>query len=396
MYYKPIKTYNMHKQVYINCKPLQKMKEVFWRTNKLISDKVQKPCYDKKYGENDAHGGENMAVTIKDIAASAGVSYSMVSRALNGSGAVDQRKKEQILQIAQSMGYMPNQAAVTLKKSRSGMIGLCFSTISKSTSPFVLHDVLTGVFHELGSKYQVVVKGIDMHQPGTLNPSYFDGLLIMSQGDWDQDFLEEAREKGIPMVAISRKVPIDIPAVVTDEKGGMEKAMEYLIRNGHHRIGVIEGPSQLEATVLRHEGWQEAARKRGMNPEQFPVDYGNYRYNSGRLAAGRLLDAHKDLTALLCFNDEMAFGARSAAAARGLRVPEDISLTGFDNWDLSGYADMRLTTVERSAAKIAMEGSRMLLACMEEGERPSDVWLENRLVVRESVRNINFDKTADK
>ena len=92
----------------------------------------------------------------------------------------------------------------------------------------------------------------------------------------------------------------------------------------------------------------------------------------------------------------MAFGARSAAAARGLRVPEDISLTGFDNWDLSGYADMRLTTVERSAAKIAMEGSRMLLACMEEGERPSDVWLENRLVVRESVRNINFDKTADK
>lgn len=337
-----------------------------------------------------------MAVTIKDIATSAGVSYSMVSRALNGTGAVEQKKKEQILEIAQRMGYIPNQAAVTLKKSKSGMIGLCFSTISKSTSPFVLHDVLTGVYQELGSKYQVVVKGIDMHQPGTLNPSYFDGLLIMSQGDWDQEFLEEAWEKNIPMVAISRKVPVNIPAVVTDEMGGMEQAMNYLLKNGHYRIGVIEGSSYLEASLLRHEGWQKAVREHGLDANQLPVDYGNYRFNSGRLAAGRLLDAHKDLTALLCFNDEMAFGARSAAAERGLKVPEDISLTGFDNWDLSSYSDMRLTTVERSAAKIAMEGSRMLLTCMEEGVRPADVWLENRLIVRDSVKKIESDRTTDK
>lgn len=333
-----------------------------------------------------------MAITIKDIAASAGVSYSMVSRALSGTGAVDPKKKEQILEIARRMGYMPNQAAVTLKKSKSGLIGLCFSTISKLTSPFVLHDVLTGVFQELGSQYQVVVKGIDMHQPGTLNPSCFDGLLIMSQGDWDMDFLDEAWEKKIPMVAVSRRVPLPVPAVVTDEKGGMAQAMEYLLDNGHRRIGVIEGTSYLEATRLRHEGWQNAARKHGLDPEEFPVEYGNYRFNSGRLAAGRLLDAHKDVTALLCFNDEMAFGARNAAAERGLKVPEDLSLTGFDNWELSGYSDMRLTTVERSAAKLAMEGSRMLLACMEEGIRPADVWQENRLIVRDSVRKIESGK----
>lgn len=329
-----------------------------------------------------------MAVTIKDIAKSAGVSYSMVSRALNGTGAVDQKKKDRILEIAQSMGYLPNQAAITLRKSKSGMIGLCFSTISKLTSPFVLHDVITGVFEELGDQYQVVVKGIDMHQAGTLNPSYFDGLLIMSQGDWDYDFLEEAWEKKIPMVAISRKVPFDIPAVVTDEKGGMKKAMEFLLKKGHRRIGVIEGQTNLEATQLRHDGWQEALREWGLDPEAYPVDYGNYRYNSGRLAAGRLLDAHKDLTALLCFNDEMALGAKNAAQTRGLTVPNDISLTGFDNWDLSGYSGMSLTTVERSAEKIAKEGSRMLLTLMKEGTRPADVWLDNRLVVRESVKEL--------
>lgn len=329
-----------------------------------------------------------MAVTIKDIANHAGVSYSMVSRALNGTGAVNQKKKEEILEIAQALGYVPNQAAVTLKKSRSHIIGLYFSTINQSTSPYVLHDVLIGVYSVIESRYNVIVKGIDRHKPETLNPSFFDGLLIMSQGDWDGDFLEEAGKKGIPMVAISRRVPFDMPVVMTDEKGGMAKAMEFLLENGHRRIGVIEGDKNLEATQLRHEGWCQEAKRWGLKPGKLPVEYGNYRYNSGRLAAGRLLDTHRDLTALLCFNDEMAFGAKSAANERGLNVPEDISLTGFDNWNLSGYADMRLTTVERNARKIAVEGTNMLLTYIEKGIRPKDVWLENRLVVRESVRNL--------
>ncbi len=338
-----------------------------------------------------------MAVTIKDIAVCAGVSYSMVSRALNGSGSVEEKKKEKILEIARALGYVPNQAAVTLKKSRSNIIGLCFSTISKSTSPFVLHDVLIGVNSVIGSKYHVIVKAIDMHEPGTLNRSNMDGLLIMSQGDWDGDFVEEAWEKGIPMVAISRRVPIDIPAVVTDEQGGMEKAMDHLLKNGHRNIGVIEGDSNLEATMLRHEGWNRAAKRWGLEVESIPVEYGNYRYNSGRLAAGRLLDNHKELTAILCFNDEMAIGAANAAAERGLKVPEDISLTGFDNLDISGYADMRLTTVERNATRIAVEGTKMLLTYMEEGVRPEDVWLENRLVERETVINRNYmEKPQDK
>lgn len=327
-----------------------------------------------------------MGVTIKDIAARAGVSYSMVSRALNGTGAVAAEKKTQILEIARSMGYMPNQAAVTLKLSKSHMIGLCFSTISKSTSPYVLHDVLTGVYSVTGSLYNVIVKGMDIHKQGTLNPSYFDGLLIMSQWDFDEEFLEEAMDKKIPMVAISRRVPADIPVVTTDERGGMAKVMTYLLENGHRRIGVIEGPQELEATRLRHEGWVLAAQSFGLSLESFPVEVGNYRFNSGRLAAGRLLDTHPDLTALLCFNDEMAFGAKCAVGERGLKVPSDISLTGFDNLDLSGYADTRLTTVERDAGAIAMEGTRMLLQYMEEGIRPTDVRLENRLIVRESVR----------
>lgn len=112
-----------------------------------------------------------MAVTIKDIAKRAGVSYSTVSRALNDVSAGRSENKQKILEIAREMGYIPNQAAIHLKLSRSYTIGLYFSTISKMTSPFVLHDVLTGVYSVVGSKYNVVVKGIDMHEKGTLTPA---------------------------------------------------------------------------------------------------------------------------------------------------------------------------------------------------------------------------------
>ena len=147
-----------------------------------------------------------MAVTIKDVAKKAGVSYSTVSRALNDPNADKSDKKKRILKIAEEMGYVPNQAAIQLKMSRSYVIGLYFSTISKMSSPFVLHDVLTGVYSVVGSKYNVIVKGIDMHEPGTLNPSFLDGIIVLTQKDDDLEFMDEVLNKGIPMVAICRTV----------------------------------------------------------------------------------------------------------------------------------------------------------------------------------------------
>ena len=165
----------------------------------------------------------------------------------------------------------------------------------------------------------------------------------------------------------------------------MEKAMGYLLDHGHRNIGIIEGPPNLEATIFRHQGWIHAARKRGYSIHQFPVVHGNYRYNSGYSAANQLIDAHPNLTAILCFNDEMAVAAKNALARRGLRVPQEISLVGFDNLELPRYADLQLTTVERNASQIAAAGAQMLLGYMENGVRPPDRELENRLVVRESV-----------
>lgn len=204
----------------------------------------------------DSKEGDIMAVTIKDIAKRAGVSYSTVSRALNGIGAENTESRKNILRLAQEMGYVPNQAAINLKKSRSYVIGLYFSTISKMTSPFVLHDVLTGVYSVAGSKYNVVVKGIDMHEPGTLNPSYFDGIIVLSQRSEDMEFMNEVLDKKIPMSVICRAVDVDAPNVTTDEALAMERAMDYLLENGHRNIGIIEGNPGLDSSRLRRRGWR--------------------------------------------------------------------------------------------------------------------------------------------
>ncbi|MEG0688802.1 MAG: LacI family DNA-binding transcriptional regulator [Hungatella sp.] len=330
-----------------------------------------------------------MAVTIKDIAKRAGVSYSTVSRALNDIGRSDTNNRKRILEIAREMGYVPNQAAINLKLSKSYTIGLYFSTISKMSSPFVLHDVLTGVYSVVGSKYNVVVKGIDMYEQGTLNPSFYDGIIVLSQRSEDGEFIEEVMSKNIPVVAICRAVFYDIPNIVTDETKAMAKAMDYLLEQGHQNIGIIEGGANLDSTRLRHRGWRNSALKHGIDPETWPVEVGNYRYASGYRAAENLLKLDPVPTAFLCFNDEMAFAARAAIYDAGLTVPDDISLIGFDNWDMSGYGSMKLTTVERSMSEIAKEGTRVLLRRLEDGIIDnSRIYLDNRLIIRETVKDM--------
>lgn len=252
----------------------------------------------------------------------------------------------------------------------------------------VLHDVLTGVYDVVGTRYNVVVKGIDMHRSGTLNPSYYDGIIVLSQRNSDKPFMEEVLEKKIPMVVICRDVDMDVPNVTTNEEEAMEEAMDFLIENGHREICVIEGDPELDSARLRHRGWQTSCRKHGIDPSEIPMVSGNYRYASGLKGAAKLL-AYKP-TAILCFNDEMAFGAREAILRAGLRIPEDVSLVGFDNWDMSVYGSMRLTTVERSMYQIAVEGTKQMIELLENGSlSQKKVYLKNKLIVRDSVKNLN-------
>lgn len=331
-----------------------------------------------------------MAVTIKDIAKEAGVSYSTVSRVLNGVSRTNTDKARRIIQIADEMGYMPNQNAVNLKLAKSHIIGLYFSTISKMTSPFVLHDVVSAVYETIDSSYNVIVKGIDMHKENSLNPASYDGILILSQRTEDEEFVEECIRKKIAVVVFNRIVYQEIANILTDEAKGVKEAMEYLLEKGHRKIAVIEGNSELDSTRARHRGWKQAFRERGLDIEAVPIVSGNYRFQSGYEAAKQLIS--KSPTAILCFNDEMAYGAAKAIKEAGLNVPEDISLIGFDNIR-TNYANIPLTTVERDMGMLAKHATELLFEQMEHGNHGyQKIYLDTKFIERGSVFDLNEKK----
>ncbi len=331
-----------------------------------------------------------MSVTIKDIAKMAGVSYSTVSRALNDTATVNSDKRELILKLADEMGYVPNQTAINLKKSRSHTIGLYFSKIVKSNSPFLMSDTVYGLYQVIGSKYSIVIKGIDMHKKGTLSPVMYDGIVVvLSQYSDAAEFIDEAILKQIPIAVINRFVDReDVINVLCNEKSGIKEAMRYLIQQGHRKIAVIDCGQDGESNIARTKGWQEAIIESGGSISDIKIETGNYKFESGYHAAKRLLKYKP--TGILCFNDEMAFGAQKAIEEEGFRVPEDISLIGFDNLRVPSYMETNLTTVERNVAKMATIGMESLLNKIENREIKTDkIFIDAKLIIRKSVKRLN-------
>lgn len=328
-----------------------------------------------------------MPVTIKDIAKEVGVSYSTVSRALSGELGAGSKTKEKILEAADRLGYTPNQNAINLKLAKSYTIGLYFSNIGSMSSPFILHDIVKSVYNTIDNSYNVVVKGIDRHKPGTLSSAKYDGLLILSQKPEDDEFIEEAFEKKIPLVVFNRAVYHNVANLLTDEAKGEMEAMEYLIRNGHKKIGIIEGIPTLASTRARHRGWRQAFLNHNLDINSVPIVTGDYRIKSGYHAGKELLK--HDLTAILSFNDEMAFGAAKAMEEAGLKIPEDISIVGFDNIGWLCNTVFPLTTVERNMGMIAAKATELLFELIEDRSKSiGKVYLDTKLIIRNTVKNI--------
>ncbi len=331
-----------------------------------------------------------MAITIKDIAREAGVSYSTVSRALNNLPNVNQTTKQHIIKTAKRLGYMPNTSAVNLKLNRSGMLAAYFSTISEMSSPEVLHEVVTAIYSVIKEEYLVVIKGVDNHVPGTLNPAIFDGIINITQRETDEEFIKEAISKDIPIVTVNRKGSTPVDTVLTDETDAVYRSMKYLLDHGHRRIVVLEGPNHLPSTKMRHVGWVKAVREYGMNPDDFPVLEGNYRFESGIRHTKEILSYHP--TALLSFNDEMAFGVERQMLESGLKIPEDLSIIGFDNWNNPLYIAMNLTTIERNMYNLVQEATLLLLNRIDQGDiirGPRTIYLEAPLIERGSVKDVS-------
>ncbi|WP_311198858.1 LacI family DNA-binding transcriptional regulator [Paenibacillus hexagrammi] len=309
-----------------------------------------------------------MSVTIKDIARLVGVSHTTVSRALNDSPLINEETKERIRTMAQQMGYSPNFSAKSLVLDRSYNVGLFFTTLSQGTSASFFYEAIRGVNSVIQDRYYLVVKGIDDYNNfQMITRRNFDGIIVVSQSEDDQKFIHHAAEKGIPLVVLNR--PVDAAAgvvnVLSDEEQGAFQAASYLVEQGHSRIALIEGRAGFKSAQNRKEGFERAMRQHGVadSPDyRYP---GKYDLESGRMAMQQFLALEVRPTAVFCCNDQMALGAMKAAAEAGLRVPEDISILGFDDAEFAAYVTPALTTVRRPIEQLSREGARRIIQMIE-------------------------------
>ncbi|NOH17183.1 LacI family DNA-binding transcriptional regulator [Clostridium cochlearium] len=332
-----------------------------------------------------------MSVTIKDISKIAGVSHTTVSRALNDSPLVNDDTKKKIKELAEKLNYIPNYNAKSLKLNRSYNIGLFFSTLKKGTSPYFFYETVRGVSKVIKDEFNLIVKGIDQYKEySSINAKKFDGIILMSQSNTDNLFIYEVLNKKIPIVVLNREVnSMDVLNIVFDDFKGAYTATEFLIKNGHKDIALIEGKKGFMATERRKEGFIKAMEDNGLKVEEKYIVRGSYHLESGYVAMNKLLNKNKRPTAVFCSNDDMAIGAIKAAFNRNLSIPKDISIMGFDDISFSQYTIPPLTTIKRPIEKVSTEGTKIILNLIEgKNVENKTIYINTELVKRESVLSI--------
>jgi DNA-binding LacI/PurR family transcriptional regulator len=303
-------------------------------------------------------------VSIKDIAARAGVSFQTVSKVLKGKGSVSPETRAWILEVAEQLGYVPNAVARSLVSQRTGTIGV----VASDLSDYVLAQFIVGAEHEARRQNQCVIIGtIDMQ--GTDSERYIrllmerrvDGILLAApQLEHDTRVGEMLRGR-LPVVGIHSIPGEAIVMVGSHQSQTGFIATQHLLELGHRRIGTVTGPQIRRVTRSRLRGYQRALQ--AMNVAYTPelVEEGNWEVDGGYAAAQRLLKRVPDITAIFAQNDMMAVGVLSALHDLGRRVPQDCAVVGCDDIPIAAHTIPSLTTVHLPFYETGEAAMRLLL-----------------------------------
>lgn len=333
-----------------------------------------------------------MNVTIKDIARIINVSHTTVSRALNDSPLISESTKKKVRKIAEKYNYRPNVSARSLVLAKSYNIGLFFTTIKKGTSANFFLNSVRGVNAIIRDHYSLSVEGLDDFQDfRKISPRYYDGIILMSQSTGDDQLIRHIIQNNIPFVLLNRESDIGkVTTILADDTIGAYKATNWLIRHGHRRIGIIEGKPEFKTSHRRKEGYLRALNENRIRYNSSWSANGNYDLEGGYKAMHTLLNKPEIPTGIFCLNDDMAVGAMKAIFESGLKIPEDISLIGFDDSIFASYLTPSLTSVSRPIEKMSAKGTEIVLEKIHGREKKIEtIYLRTELKIRDSVQDIN-------
>lgn len=331
-----------------------------------------------------------MAVTIKDIAALAGVSKTTVSKVINNKDdSISKATKDKILQIMKEQNYVPNKLAQSLVTKRTKTIGLLipdirnpfFTDISRGAEDFARKEGYNIIFCSTDEDYEREVECVSM-----LCEKMIDGIIFAPSSNTSH---EENRynDLEIPMVLVDKKIELSNAkgVVKVDNKNGTYEATKHLIKQGHKDILYLSGPLKNDISKERLQGYIRALEKNNLTVKEENIVEGKYRYEWAYDFIKHLEEIK--CTAICCANDLMAIGAIQALRERNFKIPDDISIVGFDDIQTSKLIDPSLTTVRQPAYEMGQKASEILINNLKNNKKESvgTVIFKPQLIIRNST-----------
>ncbi|HEY8792953.1 MAG TPA: LacI family DNA-binding transcriptional regulator [Gaiellaceae bacterium] len=333
---------------------------------------------------------EPRPTTIRDIARLAGVSIATVSRVLNDRPDVSPETREAVLEVVRRLGFSTNRSARSLSAGRTGFVGVTLPIVHAPYFSFILAGASEALYEQdmrvilcpTLHQYEREVTLLDRLMHGTT-----DGSLLLLPEESDEE-LKALQEQRYPFVVVDPRIQLDegIPSVSAAHASGAKRATEHLLSLGHRRIAVITGLEGWMANEERLTGYHAALAAAGVMPDPELEVASNWLISGGYEAAISLFDLKDPPTAIFAFNDNLAIGAMRAARSRLVRVPEDLSIVGFDDSEEAAIVTPALTTVRQPLAEMGRMAVSLLVRLLDKQRVEAlRVELATRLIVREST-----------
>lgn len=340
-------------------------------------------------------------VGIKDIAKKANVSTATVSYVLNGTRNVSPKTRERVLKVIEELNYTPNDVAKSLKSQKTNIIGV----IAEDVTVFNVPEIIDGI-NDYADRHDmhILLTNIRLHKRVGHNFGEVDAYkkyvtdavtdLVSKQvegiiyiGVHPRDVTGLIDTKGKPIVYTYCYTESDISIQYNDEQASYD-AMKYLIDHGHRRIAIISGLMDSLPSRLRFNGYYKAITEFELPFDPQMIKVGDWGLESGYLMTKELLELPQLPTAILIMNDLMAVGAMRAIHEAGLRIPEDISIVGFDNREFSDYVNPRITTMDLPLHQMGYTAMEALMSIIQKKPVECDLSPKCTLIERESVASL--------
>lgn len=335
--------------------------------------------------------------TIKDVAKKAGVTIGTVSRVLNNKKWVSEDCRKKVLVAIKDLHYKPQAHARRLRQKHSHICGVIAPHhTSIFRSPFFT-NIMEGLEEVAAEKqYRLLLHPLNetaraqISYRALLGDGSVDGMFVLNAWSTDAS-IRELTEANVPFILVNGKITgqEDLPYVGFDNRGGVKKAVEHLVKLGHERIGIINGRMTTTNALERFQSFQENLAQHKLEFHNEWVADGDFEEEGGYKAAQKILTSVRRPSAILCASDLMAIGAIRALKDQGISVPEDMSIVGFDNMEEAAYHEPALTTVAFSPYEMGKLAARKMFQIIgEENLVERATTLQGELMERESTRKI--------